>query len=57
MRPSSHNNNNNNNKRKSGMPLNQAPATAIPRPLGTLEKLFWLADQSGLNRSRQEILR
>jgi hypothetical protein len=56
MRPSSHNNNNN-NKRKSGMPLNQAPATAIPRPLGTLEKLFWLADQSGLNRSRQEILR
>ena len=28
------------------MPLNQAPATAIPRPLGTLEKLFWLADQN-----------
>ena len=35
-----------NNKRKSGMPLNQAPATAIPRPLGALEKLFWLADQN-----------
>jgi hypothetical protein len=35
-----------NNKRKSGMPLNQAPATAIPRPPGALEKLFWLADQN-----------
>jgi NRPS condensation-like uncharacterized protein len=28
------------------MPLNQAAATAIPRPLGALEKLFWLADQN-----------
>jgi hypothetical protein len=28
------------------MTLNQATATAIPRPLGTLEKLFWLADQN-----------
>ena len=28
------------------MPLNQAPATAIRRPLGTMEKLFWLADQN-----------
>ncbi|HWX06708.1 MAG TPA: hypothetical protein VN065_12830, partial [Bradyrhizobium sp.] len=33
-------------KRKSGMPLIQALATAIPRPLGTMEKLFWLADQN-----------
>jgi NRPS condensation-like uncharacterized protein len=29
-----------------GMALNQAPATAIRRPLGTMEKLFWLADQN-----------
>jgi NRPS condensation-like uncharacterized protein len=28
------------------MPLNQAPATAIPRPLGAHEKLFWLAGQN-----------
>jgi NRPS condensation-like uncharacterized protein len=28
------------------MTLNQAPATAIPRPLGAIEKLFWLADQN-----------
>src|SRR5260370_25662580 len=34
-------------KRKSGMTtLNQAPATSLPRPLGALEKLFWLADQN-----------
>src|SRR5258708_37987647 len=32
-------------ERKSGMTLNQAPATAIPRPLGATEKLFWRADQ------------
>jgi hypothetical protein len=31
-------------KRKSDMTLNQAPA--ISRPLGALEKLFWLADQN-----------
>src|SRR5260370_24482585 len=31
--------------RKSGMTFNRAPATAIPRPLGALEKMFWLADQ------------
>jgi NRPS condensation-like uncharacterized protein len=36
----------NKSKRKSGMTLNQATATAIPRPLGTMEKLFWLADQN-----------
>src|SRR5258708_33881087 len=47
MRPSSHN-----NKRKSGMPLNQAPATAIPRPPAALEKLFWLADQNRPMHSR-----
>jgi hypothetical protein len=41
MWPSSHK-----SKRKSGMPLEQAPATAFPRPLGALEKLFWLADQN-----------
>src|ERR1700730_1171272 len=40
MWPSSHK-----SKRKSGMLLDQTPATAIPRPLGALEKLFWLADQ------------
>jgi hypothetical protein len=28
------------------MPLTEAPATAIPHPLGALEKLFWLADQN-----------
>ena len=28
------------------MPFNQVAATAIPRPLGALEKLFWLADQN-----------
>src|SRR6266436_5027671 len=28
------------------MLLDQTPATAIPRPLGALEKLFWLADQN-----------
>jgi NRPS condensation-like uncharacterized protein len=31
-------------KRKSDMTLNQAPA--ISRPLGAIEKLFWLADQN-----------
>src|ERR1700736_68316 len=42
MWPSSHM-----SKRKSDMTtLNQAPATALPRPLGALEKLFWLADQN-----------
>ena len=34
------------------MPLNQAPATAIPRPPGALEKLFWLADQNRPMHSR-----
>src|SRR5258708_18851922 len=33
-------------ERKSGWTSNGAPATAIPRPLGALEKLFWLADQN-----------
>ena len=28
------------------MTFNRAPATAIPRPLGALEKMFWLADQN-----------
>jgi hypothetical protein len=28
------------------MPLDQTPATGIPRPLGALEKLFWLVDQN-----------
>src|SRR5260370_41217409 len=28
------------------MLLDQTPAPAIPRPLGALEKLFWLADQN-----------
>jgi hypothetical protein len=28
------------------MPLDHTPSTAIPRPLGALEKLFWLADQN-----------
>jgi NRPS condensation-like uncharacterized protein len=28
------------------MMFHQVPATAIPRPLGALEKLFWLADQN-----------
>jgi hypothetical protein len=41
MWPSSHK-----SKRKSGMPLDQTPATGIPRSLGALEKLFWLADQN-----------
>jgi NRPS condensation-like uncharacterized protein len=33
-------------KRNSDMPKNQEAATAIPRPLGALEKLFWLTDQN-----------
>jgi NRPS condensation-like uncharacterized protein len=28
------------------MPYDQTPATALPRPLGALEKMFWLADQN-----------
>ena len=28
------------------MSLDQTPTTAIPRPLGALEKLFWLSDQN-----------
>ena len=28
------------------MTFNRAPAIAIPRPLGALEKMFWLADQN-----------
>jgi hypothetical protein len=28
------------------MQFDQTPATVIPRPLGALEKLFWLADQN-----------
>jgi hypothetical protein len=42
MRPSSHTG----NKKSDMTTLNQAPATALPRPLGALEKLFWLADQN-----------
>jgi hypothetical protein len=30
------------------MPLAEASATAIPRPLRALEKLFWLDDQNRL---------
>ena len=28
------------------MPFDRTPATTLPRPLGALEKLFWLADQN-----------
>ena len=28
------------------MPFPEAPATAIPRPLGALEKVLWLAYQN-----------
>ena len=31
---------------KFSMLLDQTPATSIPRPLGALEKLFWLVDQN-----------